>query len=275
MKTKSENATMELEPEQRSRWEQLDATVRLGAQAFFEVGVALAEIRENRLYREEFRTWEDYCRRRLDRSKTQADRLITCGGVFQDLTPIGVKTLPRTESQARELARLAAPEDRRDLWAKIVEEHGEQITAVVIREAVDRRLGKPTEDEPEGAGAQAIPVAEGATEPGEEQGAEGDDGQRSKADAAEEPAYLLADGTGLPRSEWTDGPLTYDRVSQEIAAIDRNYPKDPRRAAQIQWLVIVASAAVNDHVPVDADKRGLGDLHSALHKVQRIAAELC
>ncbi len=56
----------QLTTDQRARWDELDGVVRLGVQAFHEMGQALAEIRDEGLYRSEFESWEDYCRARLD-----------------------------------------------------------------------------------------------------------------------------------------------------------------------------------------------------------------
>ena len=47
-----EAAVGELTDIQRSRWGKLDATVKRGAETFYDVGSALAEIRDGRLFRE-------------------------------------------------------------------------------------------------------------------------------------------------------------------------------------------------------------------------------
>lgn len=57
---------------------------------FIEVGNALKTIRDKRLYRAGFKTFEDYCRTKWGMSKTHADRLITAFQVAETLTPIGV-----------------------------------------------------------------------------------------------------------------------------------------------------------------------------------------
>jgi hypothetical protein len=48
------------------------------------------EIRDSRLYRQEFDTFEDYCRERWKMSKTNANRLIDAAEVATNVTPIGV-----------------------------------------------------------------------------------------------------------------------------------------------------------------------------------------
>ena len=47
-----------------SRLSKLETTIQKGMQTFFEVGAALKEIRDNKLYRAEFERFEDYCQER-------------------------------------------------------------------------------------------------------------------------------------------------------------------------------------------------------------------
>ena len=52
--------TTALGPSERQQFDQLDETVRRGLATFIEVGQALTEIRDRRLYREDYSTFEDY-----------------------------------------------------------------------------------------------------------------------------------------------------------------------------------------------------------------------
>jgi hypothetical protein len=83
---------------------ELEGVIERGLQTFIEVGQALLEIRERRLYKADFATFEQYCRERWGWSKTHANRQIEAAGVAANLTPIGVT--PKNEAQARELVRL-------------------------------------------------------------------------------------------------------------------------------------------------------------------------
>jgi hypothetical protein len=97
--------------------EELEAVIEAGLRTFLEVGRAVLEIRERRLYREQgFDTFEDYCRQRWHWSKTHINRQINAAEVAGNLAPIGVK--PRNEAQARELAPLP-PEQQREVAAEI------------------------------------------------------------------------------------------------------------------------------------------------------------
>jgi hypothetical protein len=98
-----------------------------------EVGEALLEIRDHRLYKQQgYGTFEEYCRERWGWSKTHANRQIEAASVVANLTPIGV--IPRTESQARELTRLT-PEQQRSVAGRV---DFSVATALEIREEVRR-----------------------------------------------------------------------------------------------------------------------------------------
>src|SRR5262245_10825089 len=71
-----------------SRLDELEAVVRDGLQAFYTVGHALREIRDSRLYRECFETFDDYCRERWDISRVQGHRLISALEV-REMLPAG------------------------------------------------------------------------------------------------------------------------------------------------------------------------------------------
>lgn len=67
-----------------------------------------------RLYREQFATFEDYCRERWGMSRVHAHRLIESAEVIGNLLPIG-NTVPANEAQARALTGLE-PEQQRTAW---------------------------------------------------------------------------------------------------------------------------------------------------------------
>jgi hypothetical protein len=128
-----------LSPEERNLWQELNEKVKHGVREIQKLGEALYEIREMKLYREDFPTWKDYCETILEMSKPQANRLIVGTEVLVHLAPFGVKNLPDGESQLRELARLPTAELRRSAWAAVLErDHTHTITAKVVREEVEK-----------------------------------------------------------------------------------------------------------------------------------------
>lgn len=118
-----------------------EATIAKGKQTFVEVGMALCQIRDDRLYRVEFGSFNEYCEARWGWSDNYARRLISAAEVVKTV-PIGTVS---TESQARELAKV--PADKR---AKVLEKAGENPTAAEIKAAAIEVLPpeppKPTKD---------------------------------------------------------------------------------------------------------------------------------
>lgn len=115
---------------------ELEAVIERGLTTFVDVGTALLEIREGRLYRETHSTFEDYCRDRWGFSRVQAHRLIEASEVVATL-PIGNVT-PHNEAQARELARIDDPQQRADVWRTAVDAHGDKVTAADVRHTAQR-----------------------------------------------------------------------------------------------------------------------------------------
>ena len=116
----------------------LETTIDRGLQSFFEVGAALKEIRDSRLYRAEHGTFEDYCDKRWGFKRAHAYRYIDSATLIEDLSPMG-DILPTNERQCRPLTKL--PDcDRQTAWQTVVERAGaeqEPITAKLVQDVVD------------------------------------------------------------------------------------------------------------------------------------------
>ena len=110
------------------RLAELEKTIARGKKTFVEVGLALAEIRDLRLYRREYSGFEEYCREKWGWKRAHAYRLIDAAEIVK-LSPIGDKI--KTESQARELGK-AEPEQRAGIVQAIVDA-GEPVTAAAIK----------------------------------------------------------------------------------------------------------------------------------------------
>jgi hypothetical protein len=129
--------------EESKRLVALERKIEQGMTTFVEVGQSLMEIRDSRLYRVEYKTFEAYCQEKWGMSRRQADRLIGGSEVAENLRPRGLKTI--TEKQARPLTKLPA-EKQPEVWAKAVEiADGEQPTARQVEQAVRQTLSA---DEP-------------------------------------------------------------------------------------------------------------------------------
>jgi hypothetical protein len=110
--------------------------IERGLKTFIDVGQALAEIRDSRLYRGTHETFEVYLEQRWQMSRSYAHRMIAAAEVVLPIGNIGLPT-PSTESQARELAKVPEPE-RADVWREAVERTNGKPTAAAVRETYER-----------------------------------------------------------------------------------------------------------------------------------------
>jgi hypothetical protein len=111
-----------------------ETVIARGLGVFVEVGEALREIRDQRLYRSTHARFDDYCRERWGLDRTYAHRHIRAAEVVGVL-PIG--NTPQSESVARELVPLRGEPDRLGrVWADVTVEHGSRPTAEQVRRAV-------------------------------------------------------------------------------------------------------------------------------------------
>jgi hypothetical protein len=85
----------------------------------------LLKIRDERLYCDEYATFEEYCRKRWDWTSRHVERQMAAATVVENVRPIG--RIPENESQARELAPLSA-EQQRQAWTAALKTCGERQT---------------------------------------------------------------------------------------------------------------------------------------------------
>ena len=81
----------------------LEKTIEKGLDGFLRVGAALAEIRDRRLYKHDYKTFDAYCVKRWNMRRAHAYRLIQAEQVVNSLSPNGRQI---NERQARELGRV-------------------------------------------------------------------------------------------------------------------------------------------------------------------------
>ncbi len=99
---------------ERQELASLESVLAKHAEGFVAVGLALARIRDSRLYRGAYGTFEPYCQDRWGFGRCYAHRL-TEAAIVVDRLPPGIK--PRSERVARPLTRLP-PEQQAGAWAK-------------------------------------------------------------------------------------------------------------------------------------------------------------
>lgn len=123
------------------RLTELEGVIERGLDTFVDVGRALLEIRDERLYRDGYSNFEAYCEGRWQFSRPRAYQLIDAAQVATALSTT-VDTPPANEAQARELAPLMRDDEQAvvEVWRDLREAHGDRVTAELVRKAVSRRL---------------------------------------------------------------------------------------------------------------------------------------
>lgn len=130
--------TQLLTASEQNELERCEVVIKQGLETFIEVGQALLTIREKRLYRLEFGTFEDYCLDRWGMKRRQAYRFIDASVVVANVSN-WTQNLPQTESQARPLTQLQ-PEAQREAWKEVVqqaEQTNQPITAAKVQDVVN------------------------------------------------------------------------------------------------------------------------------------------
>jgi hypothetical protein len=107
------------------RLSELEKVIARGKKTFVEVGLALAEIRDQRLYRREYSGFEEYCRKKWGWTKQHAYRLIEAAPIAESNTRV------TSLNQARELAKVE-PAQRAGVVQAIVDS-GKPVTAKEIK----------------------------------------------------------------------------------------------------------------------------------------------
>lgn len=97
---------------------QCEGVIERGMRSFIEVGTALLKIRDGRLYRENYPTFDEYCRERWGWRRRNVDQQIKAAEIAQGLSAAALK--PENENQVRPLG-LLPPEDREAAWNLAVE----------------------------------------------------------------------------------------------------------------------------------------------------------
>lgn len=187
--------------------------IERGLKTFIDVGQALAEIRDSRLYKGAHDTFEAYLEQRWNMSRSYAHRMIAAAEV---VLPIGNTDLPSptNEGQARALAAVPEPE-RAEVWREATERTGGKPTAKVVTEIAKERT-MPTPE----------PVAAPST-------ASAGSGQAPAPAAAVVPA---------PTPEQVEAERMEE---QRVQIIDRARRRAPRLVPEIRDLITEVMSGMN------------------------------
>ncbi len=129
-----------LSESEREDLERLEAQVR---SAVWSAAKALWEINTRRLYRERYKTFDDYCQAQFQFSPRYAYYQVKFGQVLKTLeqSERGVQILPQSEYQARPLSKLKEDSERVEAWLESVEKaQGTTPSFSLVDEVVRQKL---------------------------------------------------------------------------------------------------------------------------------------
>jgi hypothetical protein len=119
-----------------------ETVIDSGWRGVLDVGLAFARIRDGRLYRVEFKLFDDYCRAKWHYGRDYVDRVISAALVTTRLLT-ACRQKPQHEAQVRPLVGLT-PEQAQQAWDHAIEAAGgRKITSRLVRNALkELQLGK-------------------------------------------------------------------------------------------------------------------------------------
>lgn len=126
------------------KFEECEGVIKHCLGNFRLIGKALKAINDDRLYREKFKRFEDYCEQQWGLTDKYAYRLIQAYEVYVALqkdSTIGEQHLPGNESQIRPLLRLDT-DKQAAAWKQVVKSaDGKKVTAEMVENVVNAKLG--------------------------------------------------------------------------------------------------------------------------------------
>ena len=148
--------------DQEQRLLQLETIVENGFTTLWEMGKAMLEIRNTKLYVKRYTTFAEYCEQRWAKHRSRCYQLMDAAEVQQNLST-WVDIAELTEKHCRELVKLKKPADQRTAWKEAAASTDGTVSLVHLKQAV-AKLRPPARPLPaDKAPATAAPVA-GAAE---------------------------------------------------------------------------------------------------------------
>ncbi|WP_101790856.1 hypothetical protein [Nonomuraea indica] len=162
----SNEAAGELSEQERADLATCEAALDGLRLAWWAAGKALQTIRDARLYRADYPSFEEYCTDRWDMSRRQADRLIAAWPLAEQLRPIGLATI--NEGQVRELLPVAERHGQDaavTVYRTVLEADGVKVTAALLKGAAGV-IANSEQFDPVQAAAQIRAYLTGEAKPG-------------------------------------------------------------------------------------------------------------
>jgi hypothetical protein len=124
--------------EESHELERCEVVIKQGLNTFIEVGEALFLIRDKRLYRRDFKTFEDYCQHKWALSRQRVYQLIDASNVINHLSTM--VDIPTSERQVRPLVGLEK-DVQIAVWNDVVHESiidNKKITAKMVEQKAEQ-----------------------------------------------------------------------------------------------------------------------------------------
>lgn len=122
--------------QEQERLKNCELVIQTGLETFYQVGQALLEIQESKLYRQEFNTFDEYLQGRWNISKQRGYQLINSANVFDNLKKSTIVDFPTNESQTRYLAQLDS-DLQGYVWGNIINTF-EAVTGKIVEQEVKK-----------------------------------------------------------------------------------------------------------------------------------------
>lgn len=137
---------------EQSELAECEVIIKRGLQTFYEVGEALLRIRDKRLYRADYETFESYCQLQWNLEYRRAKAFMDASVIIKHLEqgssdPADQIPMPKYERQIRPLTVLKTPETQVEAWQRAVETAPNgRITGPHVQSVVNEMLGKVSPD---------------------------------------------------------------------------------------------------------------------------------
>lgn len=145
---RNEEPVKDLSAQEERRLEQLEGLVVENFKTFIQVGHALAEIRDRKLYRKKAMTFEKYCKELFDIAKSRAYQLIDAAKVIENVHSCGqnenvdLSDYFINESQIRPLTKLRPEQQQQVCIAAINSAPKGKLTANHVKNVVKEYIGE-------------------------------------------------------------------------------------------------------------------------------------
>ncbi len=158
-----------LTTDEKRRLAAYEHRIEFGLASFLDVAEALVAVRAEKLYREKFSTFEEYCRAKFDMTSRRARQIMEGAEVVHNikrLAPVAsngnksstTPVLPRNEGQVRPLAGLP-PKAQAEVWQAVAAKAPNgKVTGKAVQAAVEERKNPASASERQRASTDTKPV---------------------------------------------------------------------------------------------------------------------